>query len=163
MKTTIRSLQAGMVLFFITFMPSFGQLEDIGMMLTGGVDDAQQMVWRYAENFGSSAVRVGRAGEPIEQSAFLGPGEASDPSLELAVGRGQALRQFVEHAKGMFKVLRCLCRFCLQVAHVAESRCPNLSGRDSAKHVPSREFLLIQLVNKRTKRLRQSPVISWPR
>ena len=47
MKTTIRSLQAGLVLFFITFMPSFGQLEDIGMMLTGGVDDAQQMVTEY--------------------------------------------------------------------------------------------------------------------
>jgi hydrogenase/urease accessory protein HupE len=41
--------------------------------------NTQQMVWSYAANFGSSAVRVGRAGEPIIQSAFLGPGDASEP------------------------------------------------------------------------------------
>jgi hydrogenase/urease accessory protein HupE len=41
--------------------------------------NAQQLVWAYAENFGSSAVRVGRAGETVMQSAFLGPGKASEP------------------------------------------------------------------------------------
>jgi len=41
--------------------------------------NAQQLIWAYAENFGSSAVRVGRAGEAVMQSAFLSPGEASEP------------------------------------------------------------------------------------
>jgi len=47
MKSRIRSIQAGMILFFMAIMPSFGQLEDIGVLLTGGVDDAQQMVTEY--------------------------------------------------------------------------------------------------------------------
>jgi len=47
MKTTLRSIVTGMVLFLMTILPSFGQLEDIGKMLTGGVNDAQQMVTEY--------------------------------------------------------------------------------------------------------------------
>jgi len=41
--------------------------------------NTQQLVWAWAEYFGSSAVRVGRAGEAVMQSAFLGPGKASKP------------------------------------------------------------------------------------
>ena len=41
--------------------------------------DARDLVWTYSTNYGSSAVRVGRAGEPVEQSAFLAPGQASAP------------------------------------------------------------------------------------
>jgi len=47
MKSRIRSIQTGMVLFFMTIMPSFGQVEDIGLMLTGGVDDAELMLTEY--------------------------------------------------------------------------------------------------------------------
>ncbi len=42
---------------------------------------AQRLVWSWAEAFGSSAVRVGRAGEDIIQSSFLNPGATSEPFL----------------------------------------------------------------------------------
>lgn len=47
MKTALRSIKTGLVLFLMTTLPTFGQLEDIGMLLTGGVDDAQEMVTEY--------------------------------------------------------------------------------------------------------------------
>jgi hypothetical protein len=47
MKTAIRSIVTGTMMFLMTVMPSFGQLEDIGVFLTGGIDDAQQMVTEY--------------------------------------------------------------------------------------------------------------------
>lgn len=47
MKSRIRSIQAAIVLFSMTIMPSFGQVEDIGVMLTGGVNDAEQMLTEY--------------------------------------------------------------------------------------------------------------------
>jgi hypothetical protein len=54
MKSIIRSIQAGMILFFITIMPAFGQVEDIGLMLTGGVDDAEQMLTEYLRPFANA-------------------------------------------------------------------------------------------------------------
>lgn len=42
---------------------------------------ARQLVWSYSAEFGASAIRVGRAGEQTIQSAFLNPGEDSDPFL----------------------------------------------------------------------------------
>ncbi len=47
MKSSIRSIQAGIVLFCLTIMPSNGQVEDIGLMLTGGVNDAELMLTEY--------------------------------------------------------------------------------------------------------------------
>ncbi len=35
------------MLYLMTVLPSFGQLEDIGVLLTGGIDDAQQMLTEY--------------------------------------------------------------------------------------------------------------------
>lgn len=42
---------------------------------------AQQLVWSWAEAFGSSAVRVRRADKGIVQSSFLNPGATSEPFL----------------------------------------------------------------------------------
>lgn len=39
--------------------------------------DARTFTWSYAQRFGSSAVRVRRAGEDTTQTAFLNPGETS--------------------------------------------------------------------------------------
>ncbi len=47
MKTSIRSIVLGSGLLLATITSSFGQLEDIGLMLTGGVDDAEQMLTEY--------------------------------------------------------------------------------------------------------------------
>jgi hypothetical protein len=47
MKAKIKSILAGMVLIMMTIMPSYGQVEDIGLMLTGGVDDAEKMLTEY--------------------------------------------------------------------------------------------------------------------
>jgi hypothetical protein len=47
MKTIIKSILSGEIMILISIMPSFGQLEDIGVLLTGGVDDAEQMVTEY--------------------------------------------------------------------------------------------------------------------
>ncbi len=47
MKSRIRSIQAGIIVFFLTITPSFSQIEDIGLMLTGGVDDAEKMLTEY--------------------------------------------------------------------------------------------------------------------
>ena len=43
-----------MILFCITIMPSFGQVEDIGVMLTGGVKDAEQMLTEYLRPFANA-------------------------------------------------------------------------------------------------------------
>lgn len=45
--------------------------------------DARTFTWSYAKPFGSSAVRVRRAGEDTTQTAFLNPGETSP---EFAIG-----------------------------------------------------------------------------
>jgi hypothetical protein len=47
MKATIRSIQAGIIMLILTFLPAYGQVEDIGLMLTGGVDDAELMLAEY--------------------------------------------------------------------------------------------------------------------
>lgn len=54
MKSRIRSLQAGMILFCISIMPSFAQVEDLGLMLTGGVDDAELMLTEYLRPFANA-------------------------------------------------------------------------------------------------------------
>jgi hypothetical protein len=54
MKSRIRSIQAGIVLFCLTIMPSNGQVEDIGLMLTGGVEDAEQMLTEYLRPFANA-------------------------------------------------------------------------------------------------------------
>jgi hypothetical protein len=54
MKAKIRSIQAGIVVFIMTAGPSFGQLEDIGVLLTGGVDDAEQMMTEYLRPFANA-------------------------------------------------------------------------------------------------------------
>jgi hypothetical protein len=38
----------------MTIMPSFGQIEDIGLMLTGGVEDAEQMLTEYLRPFANA-------------------------------------------------------------------------------------------------------------
>jgi hypothetical protein len=43
-----------MVLFLITIVPSFSQIEDIGLMLTGGVNDAEQMLTEYLRPFANA-------------------------------------------------------------------------------------------------------------
>jgi hypothetical protein len=47
MKEISRSLQAGMVVLILTLLPANGQVEDIGLMLTGGVEDAELMLTEY--------------------------------------------------------------------------------------------------------------------
>ncbi len=54
MKSRIRSIQAGIVLLCLTIMPSNGQVEDIGYMLTGGVEDAEQMLTEYLRPFANA-------------------------------------------------------------------------------------------------------------
>lgn len=54
MKSGIRSIQTGMILFCLTIMPSFGQVEDIGVILTGGVDDAELMLTEYLRPFANA-------------------------------------------------------------------------------------------------------------
>ena len=43
--------------------------------------DAQQFTWSYSATFGASAVRVARLAEETMQSAFLNPGQSSEPFL----------------------------------------------------------------------------------
>jgi hypothetical protein len=43
-----------MALFLITIVPSFSQIEDIGLMLTGGVNDAEQMLTEYLRPFANA-------------------------------------------------------------------------------------------------------------
>jgi hypothetical protein len=54
MKSRMRSILTSMILFCIMIMPSFGQLEDIGLMLTGGVDDAEKMLTEYLRPFANA-------------------------------------------------------------------------------------------------------------
>lgn len=47
MKEKSRSLQAAFIIMILTFLPAQGQVEDIGLMLTGGVEDAELMLTEY--------------------------------------------------------------------------------------------------------------------
>ncbi len=50
------------------------------LMLRGDVPaDARNFTWSYDQRYGSSAVRVSRAGEDTVQTAFLNAGQTSDP------------------------------------------------------------------------------------
>ena len=80
---------------------------------------------------------LGRFGKTFVARAHQFAGKAVDTRLELSVGRRQSLRQLVEHAKGMLKLLEVLYPFRLWIAHAAESRFRCLPGTTSAKHVPS--------------------------
>jgi hypothetical protein len=54
MKAKIRSIQAGMLILIFCTMPSLGQVEDIGLMLTAGVDDAELMLTEYLRPFANA-------------------------------------------------------------------------------------------------------------
>ena len=64
-------------------VPAVGDLdrERITTLTLAGTAPAgtSSFTWEYAERFGSSAVRVRRAGEDTTQTAFLNPGEPSPP------------------------------------------------------------------------------------
>ena len=54
MKSRTRFFLAAGLFFSLSAMPSFGQIEDIGLMLTGGVDDAQKMLTEYLRPFANA-------------------------------------------------------------------------------------------------------------
>jgi hypothetical protein len=54
MKSRTKTFLAATAFFSISAMPSLGQIEDIGLMLTGGVDDAQQMLTEYLRPFANA-------------------------------------------------------------------------------------------------------------
>jgi hypothetical protein len=54
MKARIRSIQAGLFISIFSLIPIHAQVEDIGLMLTGGVDDAEKMMKEYLRPFANA-------------------------------------------------------------------------------------------------------------